>query len=241
MCLRSAELHRRGPLPAVGHGRIVHGRFAVRERDLLGQPQNMPGLSSARVQLLLELRLLQPGLRPLRRPRRVSVQRLQLRPPKASRTVIRRVWRGRDRNRTVIKLDTATNGEYVPPPASPALARARRLAADGARENARRLGLGRREFLATASGAATGLLALNRAFAADSGRPPGGAFQVPPGAALDVDQALSVLGGREFIFDVQTHYVNPSGPWRKHPFSSWNIALRVFPQARCDEGLMARV
>jgi hypothetical protein len=139
----------------------------------------------------------------------------------------------------VIKLDSATNGEYFPRAASVELVRARKLAADNTIENARRLGLSRRAFLASASGAATGLLALNRAFAA---QPPAGTFQVPPTAALDVDEALSVLGGRELIVDVQTHYVDPAGPWRKNPSSSWNVVLRVFPQARCDdEGLLARV
>jgi predicted TIM-barrel fold metal-dependent hydrolase len=144
----------------------------------------------------------------------------------------------------VIKLDSATNGEFFPPQPSAELVRARVFATASERENARRLGLSRRAFLGTASGAATGLLALNRAFAgpsAQSAAPPGGSFQVPPSAALDLDEAWSVLGGRELIFDVQTHYVDPSGPWRKNPFSSWNIALRVFPQARCDEGWLARV
>jgi predicted TIM-barrel fold metal-dependent hydrolase len=138
----------------------------------------------------------------------------------------------------VIKLDTATNGEFVPPPASPALQRARALASEQAAANARRLGLSRRDFLGTASGAATGLLALNQAHAAAQ---PGGTFQVPPTAALDVDEALAALGGRELIVDVQTHYVDPRGPWRKNPFSPWNVTLRVFPQARCNEGLLARV
>jgi predicted nucleotidyltransferase len=96
----------------------------------------------------------------------------------------------------------------------------------------------RRAFLVTACGAATGLVALNEAFAGEN---PGGTFQVTPSAALDVDEAIAALGGREFIFDVQTHYVDPSGPWRRNPFSPWNITLRVFPQARCDEGFLARV
>ena len=138
----------------------------------------------------------------------------------------------------MIKLDSATNGEFVPPKPTAGLARARTLAFERTAENARRIGLDRRTFLRTACGAATGLLALNDASAADA---PGGAFQVPPTAALDVDEALAVLGGRELIVDVQTHYVDPSGPWRKNPFSAWNITLRVFPQARCDDGFFARV
>src|SRR5262249_18268984 len=127
-----------------------------------------------------------------------------------------------------IKLDSATNGEFVPPKASRELAKARALAFERAGDHARRLGMDRRAFLATACGAATGLVALNEAFAGEN---PGGAFRVAPTAALDVDEAMAALGGREFIFDVQTHYVDPSGPWRRNPFSPWNITLRVFPQA----------
>jgi predicted TIM-barrel fold metal-dependent hydrolase len=142
----------------------------------------------------------------------------------------------------VIKLDAATNGEYFPPRPSPALAHARALAAEQAEANARRLGMDRRAFLGTACGTATGLLALNQAHAQPGGVQPGGSFQVPTGAALDVDQALAALGGRELVVDVQTHYVDPSGPWRHNPASPWNVILRVFPQARCrDEGLLARV
>jgi hypothetical protein len=138
----------------------------------------------------------------------------------------------------VIKLDSATNGEFVPPKPSRELALARAIARERAGNHARRLGVDRRAFLMTACGAATGLVALNDAFAGDD---PGGSFQVAPTAQLDIDEAMAALGGREFIFDVQTHYVDPQGPWRRNPFSPWNITLRVFPQARCDEGFLARV
>src|SRR5579859_4808269 len=114
-----------------------------------------------------------------------------------------------------IKLDSATNGEFVPPKPSRGLSHARALAFERAGDNARRLGMNRRAFLGTACGMATGLVALNEAFAAEG---PGGAFQVAPTATLDVDEALAALGGREFIFDVQTHYVDPRGPWRRNPF-----------------------
>ena len=142
----------------------------------------------------------------------------------------------------MIKLDSATNGEYVPLPPSPVLIRARALAAAQVEANARRLGLSRRAFLASASGTATGLLALDQAVAQTApAAPPGGSFQVPAEAALDVDQALASLGGKDFIFDIQTHYVDPRGPWRKNPFSQWNMVLRVFPQARCDDGFFSKV
>jgi hypothetical protein len=137
-----------------------------------------------------------------------------------------------------VKLDGASNGEFAPRRLSPRAQQARALALERTAANARRLGMSRRDFLATASGAATVLLSVNDAFA--QGEPPGGAFQVAPSAALDVDEALAALGGREFIFDVQTHHMNPQGPWRR-PFSLWNIALRAFPQAKCGDGFLDRL
>ena len=41
-----------------------------------------------------------------------------------------------------------------------------------------------------------------------SGESPGGTFDVPEETTIDRDAALDALGGDEFIFDVQTHYVN---------------------------------
>ena len=48
---------------------------------------------------------------------------------------------------------------------------------------------------------------------------------------------MQSLGGAEFIFDIQTHHVNPNGPWRSalHPF---NLVLRTFPQAKCGDGFL---
>jgi predicted TIM-barrel fold metal-dependent hydrolase len=44
--------------------------------------------------------------------------------------------------------------------------------------------------------------------------------------------AEALLGGGEFIFDVQGHHVNPLGAWRR-PTNRWTYALRSFPQAGC--------
>ena len=68
--------------------------------------------------------------------------------------------------RLPIKLDTTTNGEYLPRPLPDHVRKTIRTASDWASENARRLNLGRREFLVSLSGAATCLLAMNRASAA---------------------------------------------------------------------------
>lgn len=134
--------------------------------------------------------------------------------------------------RLPIKIDTTTNGEFMPRPLSAAARRARLGAREAATALARRLGLSRRSFLTSSAGAAATLLAINEAFAAEGAT--GGRYAVPPEAALDADVAQSVLGGREFIFDVQGHHVNPAGAWRR-PLARWSLFLRSFPQARCGE------
>ena len=71
----------------------------------------------------------------------------------------------------------------------------------------------RRRFLVSACGAATTLLGMNEAYARN-GRT-GGLFDVPAEAARDLQLARSTLDGSEFIFDVQGHFVNPTGAWTK--------------------------
>jgi predicted TIM-barrel fold metal-dependent hydrolase len=116
-----------------------------------------------------------------------------------------------DGRRLPVKLDTTTNGEYAPIPLEPVHRAARHAAMEAATANARRLGVGRREFLVSASGAATTLLAMNVAYA-KAGRA-GGFFDVPTLAALEEPVAREAVGGDEFIFDVQGHFVNPTGAW----------------------------
>ena len=123
-----------------------------------------------------------------------------------------------DGMRLPLKLDTTTNGEFVPIPLEPVHHRARHLAMEAATRNAKRLGVDRRRFLVSASGMATTLLAMNAAYAADAragrdGR--GGFFDLPADSALEVPVARSALDGNELIFDVQGHFVNPTGAWTK--------------------------
>src|SRR5882672_11958223 len=109
--------------------------------------------------------------------------------------------------RLPIKLDTTSNGEFAPVPLSPANVAANRLAHEAATRNAKRLGLSRRDFLVTACGAASTLLAFNAANAAAGKR--GGWFEIEPEAALDrqLAQARTKRKG-ELIFDVQGHFVD---------------------------------
>ncbi len=110
--------------------------------------------------------------------------------------------------RLPIKLDSTSNGEFAPLPVSQATLNANRLADVQASEYAKRLAKTRREFLLSACGAASTLLASNTANAA-AGRD-GGYFDVDPRAALDVAAADEALAGSEFIFDVQGHFIGDS-------------------------------
>lgn len=115
--------------------------------------------------------------------------------------------------RLPIKLDATSNGEYAPMPLAPVHRLANARALEAATHHARRLGLKRRDFLVSACGVATTLLGMNAAYAA-AGRV-GGRYELPAEAAVDRELAQALLAKREFIFDVQGHFVNPSGAWTK--------------------------
>jgi predicted TIM-barrel fold metal-dependent hydrolase len=116
-----------------------------------------------------------------------------------------------DGTRLPIKLDATTNGEFAPIPLAPVHRHARAIALEAATACARRLGLSRRAFLVSACGAASTLLAMNAAFATRGLR--GGHYEVPRDGALDLELARSTLDRSDFIFDVQGHFVNPTGAW----------------------------
>jgi predicted TIM-barrel fold metal-dependent hydrolase len=123
--------------------------------------------------------------------------------------------------RLPIKLDTTSNGEFVPVPLSRANRHANQLAQEAADANSKRLALGRRDFLISSCGAAGTLLAFNAANAA-AGRT-GGFFDLPAVAATEPAAAAAKLETGEFIFDVQGHYVDPTEAW-----------LKVAPQSAFD-------
>ncbi len=138
-----------------------------------------------------------------------------------------------DGRRLPVKLDTTTNGEYAPIALALEHREAKRIAHEAAGAHAKKLGLSRRGFLVSAAGAATTLLAMNTAYAA-AGRT-GGFFDVPKDAALDLQLARSAIDGKEFIFDVQGHFVNPTGAWLKRlppgarPFAGMASDARCAP------------
>src|SRR5438093_2238216 len=114
--------------------------------------------------------------------------------------------------RLPIKLDSTSNGEFMPDPLSSTNRAANRLAHESASLFAKKLSLGRRTFLTSACGAASTLLAFNSANAA-AGKT-GGWFDLPAESALDLELARVQVGPAkdEFIFDVQGHFVDgPKG------------------------------
>jgi len=133
--------------------------------------------------------------------------------------------------RLPIKLDTTSNGEFAPLPLSPVNVEANRLARSRADEHAKKRGLSRRRFLVSGCGAASTLLAFNEVNAL-AGKT-GGAFALAAEAALDADAAAEALEGREFIFDVQGHFVDPNGKWiRDRP--ERGEGFKFAPKTNCE-------
>ena len=117
----------------------------------------------------------------------------------------------KDGVRLPIKIDSTSNGEYEPIPISKRNREGNKLALEWATKNAKSKGQTRREFLVSSCGAASTLLAINHANAYYGST--GGFFDVTTESALETDSANAQVGGGEFIFDVQGHYVNPEGDW----------------------------
>ncbi|HEX7011843.1 MAG TPA: amidohydrolase family protein [Steroidobacteraceae bacterium] len=135
--------------------------------------------------------------------------------------------------RLPIKLDAASNGEFAPIPLDPSLRRANQLASELATRLSRKLRRSRREFLVSACGAASTLLAFNAAHAAAGRR--GGFFELSAQSAVDPEIAAAELGKKEFIFDVQGHFVNPTGAWVKR-LPPEAQPLREMPKTQCGKG-----
>ncbi len=134
--------------------------------------------------------------------------------------------------RLPIKLDSTSNGEFAPMPLSKTIRRAKRLAHDWATHDAKRRGLSRRAFLLSACGAASTLLAMNAANASVGKR--GGTFALAAEAAVDPDLAAAQLEGREFIFDVQGHFIGKAALPPGDPRGPDNFIKDVFLDSDTD-------
>lgn len=130
--------------------------------------------------------------------------------------------------RLPIKIHPASNGEYFPAPPPARLADFERRVLERATKAAQRVGVSRREFLRSSSGAATVLLALNAPGC-------GGSYRVPKEAEHEPAAADEVLKGDELIFDVQTHHVSGERPWFETSEPNLGMFLETTPRAECGE------
>ena len=118
-----------------------------------------------------------------------------------------------DGRRLPITIDTTTNGEFYPQPLTPEQTGAVALAHERVDRAAKRVGLGRRQFLTSAAGFAVTALAIGdvhaRAGAAD------GLIGIPRDAEQDLQlaQATVALPDDVLVVDIQMHCVDDSGAW----------------------------
>ncbi|MDX2225049.1 MAG: amidohydrolase family protein [Rhodospirillaceae bacterium] len=135
--------------------------------------------------------------------------------------------------RLPIKVDSTSNGEFTPPALTPAERAANQHAFQSAGDNAARVGKQRRDFLISAAGAATTLLAFNEVHAATGKR--GSSYVLPWEAGLDEAAAKDALDGDEFILDVQGHHVGSIESWAEGtPLYPGRHRFSMFaPQAGC--------
>jgi hypothetical protein len=131
-----------------------------------------------------------------------------------------------------IKLYPVSNGEFIPPPSTPVERETERRARDEASRIADRIGMDRRKFLLSSMATALTLTTLSacsdeKAKSDTPGTKPGGRYTTPPEATTEPDAAIEALGGKEFVFDVQTHFLDDAS-------NPPNLGV-LFPQNNCGE------
>lgn len=138
----------------------------------------------------------------------------------------------------------ASNVAYSPEPSlPPVLTETIRRAREACDANAKRLGMSRREFLLSICGAATTLLVLDacareahRANPARITSEPRGRYDITPEATIEVEPAHQVIGGEEFVFDIQGHLLE----YDLNPVFNGLDFWQSFPQKNCQRGRSAR-
>jgi hypothetical protein len=122
-----------------------------------------------------------------------------------------------------LSFDPVSNGEYCPPARTARDVEAERRIRRIADRNAARTGVSRRTFLSGSCGMAATLATINEVWGARGGR-----YAISPGMLLEPEAAAQAVGGKEFIFDIQSHHVMPDAPWReKNP--AMTGFLRMLP------------
>jgi uncharacterized protein len=138
--------------------------------------------------------------------------------------------------RSPIPFVPASNGEHWPKEPDERDLRALKLFRQMVDDRTRKLGVSRRDFITSTAGTACALAVMNQVYGCGGEDGPG--YAIDAGATIDSAQACEALSSDPFIFDVQTHHVNPVGDWRdKSPL--WVGFFESVPQASC--GAMPRL
>jgi hypothetical protein len=131
-----------------------------------------------------------------------------------------------------------SNGEFVPLAPTARDRSVNALIRSSVDDAAKRLGIERRQFLQGAGAVAVSLSTFAVAGCAAPATPgqaarakrhgPGGTFTTPP--ATEATACQKALGGDgEFVFDVHTHHVIPSGPWVQSSPETVGLVLGMLP------------
>ena len=129
-----------------------------------------------------------------------------------------------------------SNGEFIPPPPTEEQRRIMRLADSETERWRRRFGMSRRDFVRTTAAMAIGFWAVDTIAGGRWGRYVQ-AHNTTTTDACDLEWAgkdgletLSNLPG-EFVFDVQSHHVDPEGLWRVNNPAFHAVFTALWPQA----------
>ncbi|HUC05528.1 MAG TPA: amidohydrolase family protein [Acidimicrobiales bacterium] len=134
-----------------------------------------------------------------------------------------------------------SNGEFVPAPPTAKDRAVGALIREDIDAAVHRTGVDRRRFLQGAGAVAATLAAFEFAGCAaspvshphaGSARGKGGRFAVPP--PEDTAACQQALTGSEFIFDVHTHHVIPTGPWVDDSPDTTSLVLSMLPAGCTD-------
>jgi predicted TIM-barrel fold metal-dependent hydrolase len=131
-----------------------------------------------------------------------------------------------------IAFYAGSNGELAPPPVTATDRLAEQRYRELVDDNARRLGVSRRDFITSACGSAAALLVINQTYGCGKNGK-GGNYAVDKTTTLDRDAACERVGGDNFVFDVHTHHVDTTRDWEKHNFLGG--PMRNDPQGGCGE------
>lgn len=135
-----------------------------------------------------------------------------------------------------VPTQVVSNGEYNPLPQTKEQAQVESLIKEMADREAKRQGMDRRRFLATAAGMATAFVAMNKVF--------GPIFDVTEAEARDMDMAKARAGSlsNQFIFDVQTHFVRDD--FKQDgllALTKWAVGAKVNPDINSVPMTLGRV